>query len=191
MTPGDIGGSATVDDNDLDPAEGLDPADNDPAGHDTTAGESAQHEIVMEHLDEETCWRFLARTGFGRIGFVRDDEVTILPVNVTVAERRIVFRTAEGTSLAAAGHGSVVAFEADDTDRVSESGWSILVRGTLWDVTDRPETSRWNEFLVRPWAPPPRDVWMVIEPSGITGRTVRRRRNLPRVVGPDDHELRT
>ena len=146
--------------------------------HDTAGDQRSQYDIFVDELDEETCWRLLARAGFGRIGFSHDGVVTILPVNATISERRVVFRTAEGSSLAAAGHGSVVAFEADHTDRVAESGWSILVRGTLWDVTDRPETAGWNELLVRPWVAPPRNVWMVIEPSGVTGRTVRRQRNI-------------
>ena len=153
--------------------DGTDDTAGDTAGNDTT-----QYDILVDEIDEEKCWRLLTRVGFGRVGFVSDGVVTILPVNATVSERRIVFRTAEGSCLAAAGHGSIVAFEADHTDRVAESGWSILVRGTLWDVTDRPETAGWNELLVRPWVAPPRNVWMVIEPSGVTGRTVRRQRNI-------------
>jgi nitroimidazol reductase NimA-like FMN-containing flavoprotein (pyridoxamine 5'-phosphate oxidase superfamily) len=138
-----------------------------------------EYEILVEELDEQTCWLLLARAGFGRVGFVQDEAVLVLPVNCAVREQRVIFRTGAGTSLAAAGDGSVVAFEADHTDRVAESGWSVLARGRLWDVTDRPETATWSAVLVRPWAPGTRDRWMMIEPTQVTGRMIQRHRNLP------------
>jgi uncharacterized protein len=138
-----------------------------------------EYDIIVDELDEETCWRLLARAGFGRVGFVKEEAVIVLPVNSAVSDGRVIFRTAGDTSLAAAGDGSVVAFEADHTDRVAESGWSVVVRGRLWDVTDRPETATWNEFAVRPWAPGPRNRWMLIEPTLVTGRMIQRHRNLP------------
>jgi nitroimidazol reductase NimA-like FMN-containing flavoprotein (pyridoxamine 5'-phosphate oxidase superfamily) len=137
-----------------------------------------EYDIVVDELDEETCWRLLARAGFGRVGFVEDDAVVVLPVNSAVRERRVIFRTGEDTSLGRAGRGSVVAFETDHTDRVAESGWSVVVRGHLWDVTDRPETARWHESAVRPWAPGPRARWMMIEPTLVTGRMIQRHRIL-------------
>jgi nitroimidazol reductase NimA-like FMN-containing flavoprotein (pyridoxamine 5'-phosphate oxidase superfamily) len=139
----------------------------------------AEYEIIVEELDEQMCWRLIARAGFGRIGFVDDAGVVVLPVNIAVHEHRVIFRTAEHTSLAGCGNGSIVAFEADHTDRVLESGWSVVVRGQLWDVTERAETARWNAYLVRPWAPGPRDRWMMLEPTKVTGRTIHRHRNLP------------
>jgi uncharacterized protein len=138
-----------------------------------------EYDITVERLDASTCWRLLGRAGFGRVGFVLDGAVMVLPVNAAVTKHRVVFRTAEGTSLASAGGGSNVVFEADHTDRVMESGWSVVVRGRLWDVTERPETSTWHEMVVRPWAQPPRNVWMMIEPNDITGRMIHRRRILP------------
>jgi nitroimidazol reductase NimA-like FMN-containing flavoprotein (pyridoxamine 5'-phosphate oxidase superfamily) len=143
-----------------------------------------EYDIRVDELDERTCWQLLTRAGFGRVGFVEDAGVVVLPVNSAVRDQRIIFRTAVGTSLAAAGDGSVVAFEADHTDRVAESGWSVLVQGQLWDVTDRPEVATWSTVLVRPWAPGPRDRWMRIDPTRVTGRMIQRHRNLPSGVRP-------
>jgi nitroimidazol reductase NimA-like FMN-containing flavoprotein (pyridoxamine 5'-phosphate oxidase superfamily) len=138
-----------------------------------------QFDIVVTELDEETCWRLLARAGFGRIGFAdADGEQVVLPVNAGIDARRVVFRTSEASSLARLGGGSNVAFEADHTDPVAESGWSIVVRGRAWEVTDEQVPERWNEFAVHPWAPPPRHRWMVIEPGRVTGRMVERHRRL-------------
>jgi nitroimidazol reductase NimA-like FMN-containing flavoprotein (pyridoxamine 5'-phosphate oxidase superfamily) len=143
-----------------------------------------EYDIRVDELDERTCWQLLTRAGFGRVGFVEDAGIVVLPVNSAVRDQRIIFRTAVGTSLAAAGDGSVVAFEADHTDRVAESGWSVLVQGQLWDVTDRPEVATWSTVLVRPWAPGPRDRWMRIDPTRVTGRMIQRHRNLPSGVRP-------
>lgn len=138
-----------------------------------------EYDITMDELDEATCWRLATRVGFGRVGFVLDDEIMVHPVNVAVTEGRVVFRTSSGSSLARAGDGSSVAFETDQTDRVAESGWSVLIRGRLRDVTGRPESAAWHQLLVRPWAPPPQEVWMTIEPSAVTGRMIHRHRHLP------------
>lgn len=138
------------------------------------------YDIIIDELGEDTCWRMLARAGLGRIAYVDDDEPVVLPINAGVYNRQVVFRTAEGSSLANKGDGSKVAFEADETNRTEESGWSVLVRGRLWDVTGSPEVEGWSDFAVHPWAPPPRDRWMLIKPTLVTGRTIERHRK----VGP-------
>lgn len=138
-----------------------------------------EYEIVADELDEPTCWRLLARIGFGRVGFVHAGDVVVLPVNVAVIGQRVVFRTGEHTSLAAAGDGTTVAFEADHTDQVAESGWSVLVRGQLHTVTDAADTAALQESGLHPWAPDSRDRWMTITPTKITGRMIQRHRNLP------------
>jgi len=134
------------------------------------------YDILVEELDEVTCWHLLSRAAFGRVGFVHGDEVMVLPVNSAVKDDRVLFRTASETLLAAAGNGSVVAFESDHTDQVAESGWSVLVRGRLWDITDAPETATFHELTVRPWAPGLRNRWMSIEPTAVTGRRIQRQR---------------
>ena len=138
-----------------------------------------QYDIAVAELDEDTCWRLLARASVGRVGFVdAERDLVVLPVNAGVHERRVIFRTADGTSLARHGDGAIVAFEADHTDQVAEAGWSVLVRGRLWDVTDAAVPAEWSEFTVHPWAPPPRDRWMAIEPTRVTGRMVERHRRV-------------
>lgn len=135
-------------------------------------------EVVVDELDEETCWRLLARAGFGRVGFRDGAEVAVLPVNAVVRDRRVIFRTGSGTSLAEAV-GTGVAFEADHTDDVAESGWSILVRGRLTEISDAGQLAALHGSRLRPWAPAPRDHWMEIEPSRVTGRTIQRHRLVP------------
>lgn len=144
-----------------------------------------EYEILVDDLDEATCWRLLSRAGFGRVGFLDGEEdLVVLPVNAAVVHDRIMIRTAEGTSLArAATSGGRVAFEADHTDRVAESGWSVLVRGHLRDVTDAEERRHVDDLTVRPWMPGPRDVWLTIDPFEVTGRSIHRRRRIPPPFG--------
>jgi nitroimidazol reductase NimA-like FMN-containing flavoprotein (pyridoxamine 5'-phosphate oxidase superfamily) len=138
-----------------------------------------QYESTVDELDEETCWRLIAQEAFGRVAFIHDFELWILPVNSAVVGGRVVFRTTEDSMLRSAGDNSLCAFEVDHTDRVNETGWSVLVRGRLRDVTDTPASGAWHELTVRPWAPGPRNRRMLIEPSAISGRMIRRRRILP------------
>ena len=72
---------------------------------------SEQYDIVIDELDDSTCWRLLARAGFGRVGFLRGEDLVVLPVNAGVVNDRVVFRTAADTSLARAGNGSIVALK--------------------------------------------------------------------------------
>lgn len=143
-----------------------------------------EFDIIVDVLDESTCWRLISRSGFGRIGFMHGDELMVLPVNAAMSANRVMFRTTDDSMFARAGDGTKVVFEVDQTDRAAESGWSVLLRGRLWDVTGRPETATRHEFSVQPWAQESRDRWMAIEPTAISGRRVIRHRHLPPGVHP-------
>lgn len=138
-----------------------------------------EYDIVTHELDEPTCWGLLVRAGLGRIGVVQHGEVVVLPVNAAVVDRHVVFRTNERSSLAATPDGTVVAFEADQTETVAESGWSVLVRGRLRRVTDPHETARLAATGLHPWAPVAGDCWMAITPVRVTGRMIERHRIVP------------
>jgi nitroimidazol reductase NimA-like FMN-containing flavoprotein (pyridoxamine 5'-phosphate oxidase superfamily) len=140
------------------------------------------HEYIvsMDVLDTDVCWRLIARTRFGRVGFVADDELTVLPVNCGVLDRQLVFRTDRDTTLGRLDDGTTVAFEFDHIDVIAESGWSVLVRGTIGVVDDPDELTRLAELDdLHPWAPGAKDRYMKIVPSKITGRVVSRHRDLP------------
>ena len=136
------------------------------------------YEVNLEVPDTATCWRLLARAGFGRVAFFHDDELHVLPVNAAVKAEKVIFRVLAGSLIAAAGHGAMVAFESDEIDLTAESGWSVLVRGSLWDITDTPTASAWDELTVRSWAPGRPGRWMCVEPSTVTGRILSRLRVL-------------
>ena len=138
--------------------------------------QDGEYVISYDQLVEDVCWRLLARSSFGRVVYCLDGEPGALPVNCADTERTIVFRTSADATFLELSQGSRVAFEADHTDHIAESGWSVLVRGTLHEVTDAAEIEALEELPVHPWAPGTRDRWMRIVPDGVAGRTISRHR---------------
>ena len=123
-------------------------------------------------LRPSECRTLLAMHGVGRLAVPTPSGPVIVPVNYTVVDGAIVFRTARGAtpSLAAGLH---VAFEVDRIDDAFSQGWSVLVRGPARAVTDRHEQLRLAERAYSmPWAGGPRSVWVRIDPFTITGRRI-------------------
>src|SRR5262245_65144562 len=139
--------------------------------------------VSIDELDAEACWRLIGRPLIGRLGFVVDGQPRVLPVNSGVLDRQVVFRTSRESTLGGLINGSSVTFECDETDRTAESGWSVVVRGRLWAVVDPDELARLADSESHPWAPGVKDRWLKIAPTEVTGRVVRRHRDLP----PDSH----
>jgi nitroimidazol reductase NimA-like FMN-containing flavoprotein (pyridoxamine 5'-phosphate oxidase superfamily) len=138
--------------------------------------------LVDEHSGVEVipraeCLSLLAGEVVGRIGFVLAGRPEVLPVNYVLDGEAVVFRTAPGSKLEGAVRAPVV-FEADAIDKVSRSGWSVVVHGMAQEVTalDRPElVQRVRALPVDPWAPGERPHLVRVEPTSISGRRVGRR----------------
>jgi nitroimidazol reductase NimA-like FMN-containing flavoprotein (pyridoxamine 5'-phosphate oxidase superfamily) len=138
-----------------------------------------KYEVTTIELDVDTCWRLLHRAWVGRVGFVDRQGPVVLPVNCVVWGPAIVFRTDQNTALYGLATGATVAFEADGIDSVAESGWSVLVRGQLYEVTDAEELARMAELPLHPWVAGEKDRWMKIVSSLVTGRLTSRHRVPP------------
>jgi uncharacterized protein len=127
----------------------------------------------LEILALEDCLRLLASVPVGRVGFHADGEVVILPVNHVVDGQDIVFRTARGSKLSAAEGQNLVAFEADDYDRQTRTGWSVLVNGHAEMVYEDAETRRLARLGLRSWATATdKPFWIRIRPTSVTGRQI-------------------
>ncbi|GAA3193467.1 MULTISPECIES: pyridoxamine 5'-phosphate oxidase family protein [Streptomyces] len=134
------------------------------------AGAAARPEVLV--LDAADCWAHLATHGVGRLAVTVDDAPAIFPVNYTVTDRRIAFRTApESGPAAAAGHRA--ALEADHLDDAFGEGWSVLVVGPARAVTDAAEAHRLTTAAPSgPWVGP-HPLWIVLDPERVTGRRIR------------------
>ena len=125
----------------------------------------------LEELSYEQCIALLRAGTIGRVGFVVDDGLAVLPVNYrlveTVGLTYVAFRTRPGNVIERAV--LTAAFEIDDIDPVHHEGWSVLVRGTLHHVD--PDAAEFRDrFDPEPWLLAERDAWLIVVPYAISGR---------------------
>jgi uncharacterized protein len=127
----------------------------------------------LEMLPLERCLQLLASVPVGRIGFHTDGEVTVLPVNHVVDGQDVIFCTARGSKLTAAEAQGLVAFEADDYDAQTRTGWSVVVNGYAEVVYEDNDIRRFEGLGLHPWADGvERSFWVRIRPTSVTGRLI-------------------
>lgn len=125
----------------------------------------------LEILPFDVCLQLLAAVPVGRVSFLADGEILVLPVNHVVDGQDPVFCTARGSKLSAAEGQDLVAFEADGYDERTKSGWSVLVNGRAHAVYDEAEIQRLNRLGLHPWVTAvDRPFWIRIRPASISGR---------------------
>ena len=126
----------------------------------------------VRELTRSECFELLAVGQLGRVAVTDDRGPVVFPVNYVLDRHTVVFRTEPGTKLQAAGQGGRVCFEADGTDQAASTGWSVIVRGEITEVTDPDELVRLRELPLRLWAPGARDRYARILPAALTGRRI-------------------
>src|SRR3954469_14078851 len=104
-------------------------------------------------LSRDACLTRLTATPIGRIVFTDRALPAVQPVNYLLDGDQIVVRVAIGSKLAAATHNAIVAFEADQFDPATRTGWSVTVVGAARAVTDPAEYARLLLLPLTPWAP--------------------------------------
>jgi uncharacterized protein len=125
----------------------------------------------LEILPFDVCLRLLASVPVGRVSFFADGEMVILPVNHIIDGHDPVFRTARGAKLSAAEGQDLVAFEADEYDEQTQSGWSVVVTGRAEVVYDEAEVERLNQRGLHPWVTAvERPFWIRIRATSVSGR---------------------
>jgi nitroimidazol reductase NimA-like FMN-containing flavoprotein (pyridoxamine 5'-phosphate oxidase superfamily) len=125
----------------------------------------------LEILPFDKCVRLLTTVPVGRISFLADGEIVVLPVNYVMDGQDPVFRTARGSKLSAAEGQNVVAFQADHYDERTRAGWSVLVNGRAHAIYDEAEIQRLDRLGLRPWVTAvDRPFWIRIRPAAVSGR---------------------
>jgi nitroimidazol reductase NimA-like FMN-containing flavoprotein (pyridoxamine 5'-phosphate oxidase superfamily) len=133
----------------------------------------------MEVVDDTECRQLLAERHLGRLAILDWDGPMIFPVNYVFDQELVIFRTDPGTKLDAATEGGSVAFEVDAADAGTRTGWSVVVRGTLAEVTDPAHLERLCALPLYPWAPGDKARYMRVVPHMITGRRITIPGDLP------------
>jgi len=128
-------------------------------------------ERSLEAMSHRESIAMLAATSVGRVVFTVAALPAIVPVTFALHGDAIVMRTSAGTRLALAADHGVLAFEADDVDAVTRTGWSVVVTGIAEVVTD-PMQSAVIHGMVEPFAPGHNDVCVRLPLALVTGRRV-------------------
>ena len=139
-------------------------------GMDHAASVAAQDEFTR--LDRDESFRLLAGVPVGRLIYTSNALPAIRPVNFALVDRLIVLRTAAAT-VARKVHDMIVAFQADDLDPATSSGWSVTVTGRAALVTNPGTIARYQAAPLVPWAPGVRDQFVTITTELVEGLRVR------------------
>lgn len=115
-------------------------------------------------IDADECRLLLTQAPVGRLAWVSEGRVQILPVTCSSDGSTIWFRTAVTSPLARAL--GEVAFEIDDVDPETRTGWSVVARGVMEDI------GRTTTPTLEPWAPGERELKRAIRITEISGRSV-------------------
>ena len=143
-----------------------------PEGMDHAGGAAADGEFAR--LGRAESMRLLASAQVGRLIFTVNALPAVRLMNFALVDGLIVLRTAADTTVARKVHDVIVAFEADDLDPVTSSGWSVLITGRAARVADPELIARYRKVPLEPWAPGERDQFVTITTEIIEGRLVRR-----------------
>lgn len=128
--------------------------------------EAAEQPIT--ELTAQESWQLLSSGELGRLALSVTGRVDIFPVNYVVHQRKVYFRTAEGTKLVELTINRDVAFEVDEI--AEESGWSVIVHGTARRLQKLDEVAAADELPLRSWLATPKFNYVEITPTEITGR---------------------
>lgn len=133
--------------------------------------ETIEPDRLIVEINEEECQQLLASKSVGRLAVTTDVGPEIFPVNYGVLDGSIVFWTGPGTKW---DHASFdhVAFEVDDLDAESRTGWVVEAKGRSEDVTDTGDkwTSSIREISVRSWVTGPHPSCIAILRPQLSGR---------------------
>jgi hypothetical protein len=115
----------------------------------------------------DECRQLVRSHCVGRVAWLAGSGLQVLPVTYAANDDRIYFRVNRESVMGELADGVEVAFEVDDIDVTTATGWSVLVHGiaAAHDGSDQ-------LVLPPPWAPGERSLTIVITPSTYSGRAV-------------------
>lgn len=131
---------------------------------------SSESATDVRNLEHHECWELLRTVSVGRLAVLVDGHPDIFPINYAVDGGTLVFRTGQGTKLAAASGGSPVALEADGVDPVTGLAWSVVLKGPAKVITGTEGVLDTAALYLFPWQAGKKDAFIRISPDSLTGR---------------------
>lgn len=127
----------------------------------------SDHPGRLSELTSDECWDLIRARPVGRVAWSGPEGITVLPINFVVERNMIVLRTTPYSELAQHADDLEIAFEVDQIDEESHTGWSVLARGRCHraDVSppSRPEV----------WVDGMRVLSLKIHVRSVSGRRVK------------------
>jgi uncharacterized protein len=128
-------------------------------------------ERSLTALSRRECVALLEDAQVGRVVFTERALPAVVPVTFTIHDDAVVMCTAADTRLAAAATRGVLAFQVDDIDPDTRSGWSVVVVGVA-DLVDDPVEQARIRLVLEPWAPGRNEVFIRLPLKVVTGRRI-------------------
>ena len=126
-------------------------------------------------LSYAKCRELLGGGVIGRVAVCTPQGPRIFPVNYSVVNETVVFRTSPTGVVADHGWHAQVAFEVDHVDYEDHKGWSVMAVGRAVRVEDHDELAHikrtWDP---RPWAGGSRPLYVRLPWDELTGRRLGR-----------------
>lgn len=130
------------------------------------------HVMTAEALSVDECLQLLETVSVGRVVFSDAALPAAQPVNFVSLPDGIVFGLPQGSPVAAAVRGAVVAFEADAFDEQRQIAWTVLVVGHAEEATDPESLRALSRRGTWPWAGGPGDRIVRVRYERVTGNRV-------------------
>ncbi len=118
-------------------------------------------------LSGDECSHLVRGHSVGRVCWVSANGLQVLPVSYVSVDGRIYIRTNPQSVMGDLTGPIEVAFEVDDIDVTTATGWSVLVQGVAQAYAGPADDLR-----LEPWAPGDRTLTVAITPSACSGRAV-------------------
>jgi uncharacterized protein len=128
-------------------------------------------ERSLTALSRHDCVALLANEQIGRAVFTERALPAVVPVTYVIDDEAVVMCTAADTRLAAAASRGVLAFQVDQIDPSTRSGWSVVVVGVAELVDDPAEQAR-IRVVLQPWVPGRLGVFIRLPLKVVTGRRI-------------------
>ncbi|MEA3054576.1 MAG: uncharacterized protein QOD30_8 [Actinomycetota bacterium] len=127
----------------------------------------------VEILDRDACMRLLRANELGRLALSVGGSPEIFPVNYELDGETILIRSGGGTKVRAVGH-THGCFEIDGIDRPNRTGWSVIAKGRLEELTEYDSSERTREVgaTIDTWAGGERAHLLCLHIERLTGRRV-------------------
>ncbi|AUM19520.1 pyridoxamine 5-phosphate oxidase [Rhodococcus ruber Chol-4] len=119
-------------------------------------------------LSDEESWELLGTERIGRLVVVSDGRPDVFPINFAVRDRKLYFRTAEGSKLVELTLNAEVAFEADHVEQ--DRAWSVVLHGRARNLVRYNEIQEAEELGLQAWVPTPKYNFVEVTASEISGR---------------------